>query len=192
MNTPSQPPRFVLLDRDGVINTAVRNGYVLAPDAIKILPGAPEAIARLNAAGYRVAVASNQQCVGKGELSEAGLDAITQVVRDRVAAAGGTIEAFFYCRHLASNGCDCRKPKPGLLLQAQRAFGFDLAATYFVGDAYTDLETAANARCPAIFVRSGLDAARYDAGEPFPAPSAAVVADLAEAVDFILRNDACP
>ena len=179
--------RFVLLDRDGVLNEAVRDGYVTGVEMLRLLPGAAEAIARLNRNGFEAIVVSNQQCVGKGILSQEGLAAITEALGDAIEeVAGGVVADFLYCTHLSSDGCLCRKPKPGLLLEAQRRYGFDLATTYFVGDSFSDLLTAAAAGCPSIFVLSGLDAQRYTAGEPFPHAPAHIARDLSEAVDWIL------
>jgi D-glycero-D-manno-heptose 1,7-bisphosphate phosphatase len=152
-----------------------------------MLPGAADAIARLNRAGYGVIVVSNQQCVGKGLLSAAGLKAISEEIRRQVRdQAGGEILDFFYCTHLAAEQCACRKPKPGLLLHAQAAYGFDLSNTFFVGDSFSDVETARNAGCPPIFVLSGLDAWRYQNGETPPGQAVQTAADLAAAVDWML------
>jgi D-glycero-D-manno-heptose 1,7-bisphosphate phosphatase len=175
-----------LLDRDGVINVQI--GYVTRPEELRLLPGAGEAIGALTRAGFVVAVVSNQQCVGKGIISRQELDAISDLLRDRVAAHGGVIDAFFYCPHLASDGCACRKPRPGLIEQARARYGFQPSGVFFVGDSYTDMEAAANAGCRAIFVRSGDDAARHDAGEPFPRPPEHVVDDLRAAVPLILQE----
>lgn len=181
--------RFVLLDRDGVINEVVRGGYVTDVEGVRLIPGAAAAIAELNGAGYGVAVVSNQQCVGKGLLSLDGLTEISAAIRDAVEReSGGRIDDFFYCPHLASEECACRKPRPGLLIQAQERFGFDLSETYFVGDSYGDVATAGNAGCRSVLVLSGLDAERYRAGEPPPHPPEHVAADLQAAVRYILAG----
>jgi D-glycero-D-manno-heptose 1,7-bisphosphate phosphatase len=188
-DVPNTIARYVLLDRDGVINEAVRDAYVTSPSMVRLLPGAAEAIARLNRAGYGVIVVSNQQCVGKGLLSAPGLDAITEEIHRQVRdRAGGTILDFLYCTHRASERCACRKPEPGLLLQAQRKYGFDLGDTYYVGDSFSDLETARNAGCPAVFVLSGLDASRYKAGETPAVEPAHIADDLASAVRCVLAG----
>ncbi len=185
--TQHSDERYVLVDRDGVINEATRDGYVTSPEMVRLLPGSAEAIARLNRAGIRIIVVSNQQCVGKGLLSVSELDAISEEVRRQVRKrSGGEILEFLYCTHLAADECACRKPKAGLLLQARTKYGFDLSATVFIGDSYTDIETAHNAGCSAIFVLSGLDAWRYRNGDALPAPTAAVTDDLNSAVDWLL------
>ena len=179
--------RFILLDRDGVLNEAVRDGYVTRADMLRLLPGAAEAVAELNRNGFGVVVLSNQQCVGKGLLSAEELEEITRALRDAVRReAGGDILDFFYCPHLAADGCSCRKPQPGLILQARERYGFDPAVTFLVGDSYSDLETAARAGCPSIFVLSGLDAQRHRDGDPLPHAPAHVAEDLPAAVRWVL------
>lgn len=185
----SQKTKFVLVDRDGVINEVVRDGYVTDVEGVRLLPGAAVAIAELNGAGFGVIVVSNQQCVGKGLLSLDELEGISAAIRDGVATkSGGHIEDFFYCPHLASEECACRKPKPGLLIQARERFGFDLSETYFVGDSYRDVETAGNAGCRCVFVLSGLDAERYRTGEPPPNAPEHIAADLLGAARYILEG----
>lgn len=190
-NAEAALAKFVLLDRDGVINVAVRNGYVISVEQVRVLPGVGRAIARLNAHGYRVVVVSNQQCVGKGLISQADLDAITEAICEEVRAEGGSIEAFLYCPHLASDGCACRKPAPGLVLEAQRRYGFDLAQTYFIGDSHTDLETARQAGCRALFVLSGLDAEPCGPGSTLVGEGVKVFKDLEEAVIFLTCGVEC-
>lgn len=181
--------RVILLDRDGVINEAVRNGYVLEVDGLRLLPGSSAAIVQLERAGFTIVVVSNQQCVGKGLLSAEGLDLITEALREQIIeSSGGRVADFFYCPHLAAQNCACRKPKPGLLLQAQKRYGFDLRETFFVGDTYGDVETAHRAGCRSIFVLSGLDAQRYRDGEAFPTLPEHVAEDLQGAVRHVLAG----
>jgi D-glycero-D-manno-heptose 1,7-bisphosphate phosphatase len=178
-------PRFVLLDRDGVINVNIQGDYILNADMLELLPGAAEAIAELNRAGIEIVVASNQQCVGKGLLSAADLDALTRELEVRIRAeSGGAIREFLYCTDLANTGSLRRKPEPGMLFDAQAKYGFDPAATYFLGDSFSDIEAAKRAGCRAIFLLGGNDDKRYHAGDPLPM-DVPVVADLAAAVPII-------
>lgn len=181
--------KFVILDRDGVINRVTRGEYITSPEMIDLLPGAARAIAQLNARGYSIIVVSNQQCVALGLLTCEGLDLVSESLRAVLLKEGGYIEAFYYCTHLKTDACDCRKPQPGLLLEAQRRFGFDLAATYFVGDMYSDVLTAKNAGCRSIFALGGLDDELHQRGEPFPHAPEYVARDLADAVAYILAKD---
>ena len=181
--------KFVILDRDGVINRVTRGQYITSPEMIELLPGAADAVARLNAAGYSIIVVSNQQCVALGLLTSEGLELVSESLRAMLRAEEAHIEAFFYCTHLKTAACECRKPQPGLLLEAQRRFGFDLASTYFVGDMYSDMMTAKNAGCRSIFTLGGLDDELHRRGEPFPHPPEYISRDLADAAAYILAKD---
>jgi histidinol-phosphate phosphatase family protein len=143
----------VILDRDGVLNRRPPRGeYVRDAAGFEWLPGSLEALRSFHEAGYRVMVASNQAGVARGQLTTESLEAIHERMRTEARAAGGAIDAIYYCPHDWDAGCDCRKPKPGLLFQAQRAFSLDLTRTYFLGDDERDLEAAAAAGAPALLV----------------------------------------
>lgn len=174
--------RFVLLDRDGVINRKVQNGYVTEWNEFLFLPGAFEALRRLAAGGFLPIVVSNQAGVGKGRMSLLALNQITARFVRRVEACGGRIHKVYYCTHRKDARCLCRKPRPGLLLQAQRENHFDLGSTYFIGDSVSDLVAAERAGCPAILV-SGNPASL---AKGYSSRPAAVAPDLLSAVDFIL------
>ncbi len=176
--------RFVLLDRDGVIN-ADRDDYVKNVGELVIFPWAPPAIARLCRAGFRIAVVSNQQGVGRGHVQEEDLQAIERAIRSAVVEAGGEIAAFRYCRHLSSDGCDCRKPKPGMILDLQREFALELSETFYVGDTWKDVVAAHAAGCRSLLVLTGHT--RPEDVPSLPAQPEAVFPTLAEAVEFILR-----
>jgi D-glycero-D-manno-heptose 1,7-bisphosphate phosphatase len=133
----------VILDRDGVLNrrpAAAR--YVERPDQIEWLPGAREALRAFREAGYRVIVASNQAGVARGHLTLQALAAIHEQMQAQAHAAGGAIDAFYCCPHDWDAGCECRKPQPGLLFQAQRDFALDLTRTWFLGDDERDRQAA--------------------------------------------------
>lgn len=137
--------RAVLLDRDGVINTEV--DYLWRPEDLAFVPGVPQALAALQAAGWALVVVTNQSGIARGYYGEDDYQRLTAHLRDRLAAeAGVTLDAVLHCPHLPDaavaayrRDCDCRKPAPGLLLQAQRALGLDLAASVMVGDKGSDL-----------------------------------------------------
>jgi D-glycero-D-manno-heptose 1,7-bisphosphate phosphatase len=150
---PNQTQRFVLLDRDGVINRRIVGGYVTSWGEFEFLPGALDGLRMLAENGYAALVISNQACVGKKLLNVAQLETITQRFLTEVALAGGNIRQVYYCVHEESDRCSCRKPQPGAILRAQLDYAFDPQCTYFVGDAATDLQAAASAGCPGILVR---------------------------------------
>ena len=145
----------VFLDRDGVINENVTGDYVRSWEALRILPGALEAIADLTRAGYPIVVVSNQQGVGKGLMTASDVEEIHQRLAGAIERSGGRVAAVRYCPHLADEGCVCRKPKPGLLVAAAAELGVDLAKSVFVGDAVSDVEAARAAGCRPILVRTG-------------------------------------
>jgi histidinol-phosphate phosphatase family protein len=143
----------VLLDRDGVLNRRPEiAGYVRRPDDVEWLPGALEAVHRLTASGVRLIVVSNQAGVARGAMTPADLAAVEDQMRSEISAAGGEIARFYYCTHGWDEGCDCRKPRPGMLFQAQRDFDLDLSLVPFVGDDDRDGEAAAAAGCPFFMV----------------------------------------
>ena len=155
--------RLVILDRDGVINRTVE-GYVLKPDHWEPLPGSLEAIARFTKAGYRIAVATNQSGVGRGLFDLATLAAIHAKMHQAVAEAGGRIDAIFFCPHAADSRCDCRKPKPGMILEILRRYGAEPVGITVVGDSLRDLQAAAAVGCRPVLVLSGKGRKTMQAG----------------------------
>jgi D-glycero-D-manno-heptose 1,7-bisphosphate phosphatase len=137
-----------LLDRDGVLNRKPpRAEYVRNWSEFEWLPGAKTALAQLKAAGYRLIVISNQAGVARGAMSQADLDALNRRMQEEAMEAGGEIDAIYTCTHGWEEGCECRKPKAGLLFQAQRDFNFDLTRAVFVGDDERDAAAADAAGC---------------------------------------------
>jgi D-glycero-D-manno-heptose 1,7-bisphosphate phosphatase len=154
----------LILDRDGVLNRRPpRAEYVRRPEDVEWLPGVFEALRLLGDAGYRFVVVSNQAGVARGVMSMSDLAAVEQRMREGLEQAGVRIERFYYCPHGWDDGCDCRKPRPGMLFQAQRDFQLDLSRTLFVGDDERDGEAAHAAGARFAMVdenRSLLDIAR--------------------------------
>jgi D-glycero-D-manno-heptose 1,7-bisphosphate phosphatase len=139
----------VILDRDGVLNKKPpRARYIKSWQEFEWLPGAKESLALLNAAGYRVIIISNQAGIARGEMTDTALETIHQTMKMEAAEAGGHIEAIYYCPHGWDDGCECRKPRPGMLFQAQRDYQLDLTRTCFIGDDDRDGEAAERAGCP--------------------------------------------
>ena len=134
--------KLVILDRDGVINVD-SDAFIKSPDEWVAIPGSLEAIARLNQAGYRVAIASNQSGIGRGLFDMAALNAMHQKMNRAAAAVGGRIDAVFFCPHTARRQCECRKPKPGMLKKIVERFEIDPEDTPMVGDSLRDLQAGA-------------------------------------------------
>ncbi|HTV40991.1 MAG TPA: HAD-IIIA family hydrolase [Candidatus Sulfotelmatobacter sp.] len=143
----------IILDRDGVLNEkAPRANYVRNWGEFKWLPGARESLRLLNEAGFRVIVVSNQAGIGRGAMSENDLFDIHRRMVKEAEQAGGRIDSIYYCPHDWDEGCECRKPKPGMLFQAQHDFNLDLSRTLFIGDDERDEQAAEAAGCLSALV----------------------------------------
>ena len=146
--------KLIILDRDGVINQD-SDLYIKSAAEWRPLKGAAEAIARLNHAGYRVAVATNQSGIGRGLFDMATLNLMHEKMHKVVAQAGGRIDAVFYCPHKDDDQCACRKPKPGMLHDIAQRFNVDLKGVPCVGDAVRDMQAGAQAGCDPVLVKTG-------------------------------------
>ena len=156
--------RAAFLDRDGVINRKAREGeYVTRWDEVQIVPGVAEAIALLNQAGVRVIVASNQRCVAKGLITIFELEVLHRRMCEAVANHGAKIDAIYYCPHETQPPCRCRKPQPGMLLDAARDHDIDLSASWMIGDSHADVEAGRNAGCKTALLAARDDSVKTDA-----------------------------
>jgi len=177
--------RTVFVDRDGVINVN-RPEYVTNWSAFKFLPGSLPAFALLADRGFEVVIVTNQSAVNRGLLSRARLAEIHAQMCATIAHHGGRVRAVLYCPHRPDEDCACRKPRPGLLLQARQQLGVDTSAAVLVGDHPTDLEAARQAGCRSILVLSGRTSGWTD-DEP-PAGCIGVVPDLLAAAERIVAE----
>lgn len=185
------PLKLVILDRDGTINED-RDDFVKAPEEWVPIPGALEAIARLNHAGWHAVVASNQSGIGRGLFDMAALNAIHLKMGQLLARHGGRIDAVFFCPHAPEDRCDCRKPLPGLFHQIGQRYGVPLRDVPVVGDVLRDLQAGAAAGCQPHLVRTGKAAKMTDeqiAGIVAQVPGTVVHADLNAFVDWLLRRE---
>src|ERR1051325_1397253 len=146
--------RLVILDRDGVINKE-SDAFIKSPEEWAPIPGSVEAIARLYKSGYKVVVASNQSGVGRNLFSLDTLAAIHGRMKREVEAAGGKIDSIFFCPHAPDAGCDCRKPKTGLMKQIMERYKVDLKDVPMIGDSGRDLAAARAVGARPILVRTG-------------------------------------
>jgi D-glycero-D-manno-heptose 1,7-bisphosphate phosphatase len=182
--------KLVILDRDGTIN-ADSDEFIKSPQEWEPLPGALEAIARLNHAGWHVAIASNQSGLGRGLFDVASLNAMHAKMHKLLSAFGGRVDAIFYCPHTPDDGCSCRKPLPGLFEQIGERFGVELKGTPVVGDGLRDMQAAAAAGCEPHLVLTG-KGAEFD-GQPLPDTFPAgtrVHRDLAAFADYLVSRPA--
>jgi D-glycero-D-manno-heptose 1,7-bisphosphate phosphatase len=185
--------KLVILDRDGTINQD-SDEFIKSPEEWIPLPGALEAIAKLNHAGWQVVIASNQSGLGRGLFDVASLNAMHARMNKMLAGVGGRIEAVFYCPHTPEEDCSCRKPKPGLFTQIGERFGVELAGVPVVGDSVRDLQGGVAAGCEPHLVLTGKAAALR--GQPLPPefPSDTRVHDdlMAFARHWLARDEARP
>lgn len=175
---PTGTRRWLILDRDGVINHD-SDAYIRSPDDWQPIAGALAALARLHRAGFGLVVATNQSGIGRGYFDVAALDAIHARMRAAITASGGQVAAIAYCPHRPDAGCDCRKPAPGLLLRLMTECGFAPGDAVMVGDAERDLEAARAAGVAALVVGERATELAHTFGVPG-------FADLAAAADWLL------
>jgi D-glycero-D-manno-heptose 1,7-bisphosphate phosphatase len=174
--------KLVILDRDGTINHD-SDQYIKSPAEWRPIKGSIEAIARLSRAGYRVVVATNQSGIARGLFDTATLIAINATMQRAAAQSGGRIDAVFFCPHAADASCECRKPKPGMLLEIGTRFNVSLNEVYMVGDARRDVDAAAAAHARPVLVLTGKgESTRAEGGLP---PGTLVFPDLASFAEHI-------
>ena len=177
--------KLIVLDRDGTINHDSEQ-FIKSPEEWRPIPGSLEAIARLNHAGYRVVVATNQSGIGRGLFDMGTLNAIHEKMHRALAQVGGRVDAVFYCPHTADATCDCRKPKPGLLREAGRRFNVDMKGVAAIGDGLRDLQAAESVGCQPMLVLTGKGEKTLRDGN-FP-KNTVIFPDLAFAVSALLAN----
>lgn len=148
------PRSAVFLDRDGVINRD-RSDYVKSWEEFEFLPGVLEAFRLLAPCPHRVVVVSNQSAIGRGLVSREIVDKIHARMTEAIRRGGGRLDAVYYCPHRPDEDCLCRKPRPGLLLQAASELDIDLRASWLIGDDLRDLESAVAAGIRPVLVRTG-------------------------------------
>jgi D-glycero-D-manno-heptose 1,7-bisphosphate phosphatase len=186
--------KLVILGRDGILNL-YRDDHVKAPDEWQPIEGALEAVARLNHAGWHTVVATNQSGIGRGMIDMASVNAVHAHMNQRLMAVGGRVDAVFFCPHTPEDGCDCRKPLPGLMKEIGKRYGIDLRLVPMVADTLRDLQAAQAAGCEPHLVCSGR--ARALAEDELAriceqVPGTVVHADLGAFADHLLRRDHQP
>jgi D-glycero-D-manno-heptose 1,7-bisphosphate phosphatase len=175
--------KAVFLDRDGTVNIGIPTyERVDTLDKVALLPNSIEALRLLARQGYTVFFITNQAGLAEGLITQAEFDAINAKVLDLISPSGITISKTYVCPHGEKDNCECRKPKPKLLLDAAREFDIDLAASWMIGDRSSDVMTGVNAGTKTILVKTGVPTVE-SAEATFTAPS------LLEAVEFIIQ---CP
>ena len=178
--------KLIILDRDGTINRD-SDDYIKSPDEWLPLPGSVEAIARLCQAGWHIAIASNQSGLGRGLFDLATLNLMHDKMNKLLAAAGGRVDAIFFCPHLPQDNCQCRKPLPGLFEQIGERFGVPLDQVHAVGDTLRDAQAAALAGCQTHLVCTGKSEGYSGSTPPENFPPQTLVHDnLSAFADWVL------
>ena len=184
--------KLVILDRDGTLN-AETDAFIARPDQWQALPGALEAVARLNQAGFTVVLAANIPGLGRGLIDMAALNEIHARMHKELAALGGRLDSVFFCPHVPEDACDCRKPQPGLFTQISQRYGVPLAQVHAVGNSLADTQAAHAAGCRVHLVLTGRGRPEHTA--PLPeafGPDVQVHADLATFADDLLAQADAP
>ncbi len=176
--------RFVLLDRDGVINQD-SDAFIKSPDEWQPIPGSLEAIALLNNHGYKVAVITNQSGLARGLFDMETLAEIHDKMLIMTSAKGGDITDIYYCPHGPDDNCACRKPKPGLLQEFSQDHKIDLAGIFCVGDSFRDLQAAWSVGANPLLVKTGKGQRTLKENPNLDTP---VFADLYAASQFIISQ----
>ncbi|WP_243371997.1 D-glycero-beta-D-manno-heptose 1,7-bisphosphate 7-phosphatase [Geotalea sp. SG265] len=186
----TETKRAVFLDRDGTIN--VEKEYLYRIHDCRLIPNAAEAVRLLNDAGFLVVVVTNQSGIGRGYYDELQLEALHRHMEQELTRAGARIDAWYFCPHHPDHGtgdyrreCACRKPLPGMLLQAAADLSIDLAASFMIGDKMADVEAGRAAGCRSLLVRTGYGSSE----EQFLPPDVAVFDDLWAAGQAIVSGD---
>lgn len=172
--------RALFIDRDGTIAKDVP--YCSRPEDFELLPGVGEAIRQLNKKGFRVIVITNQSGIARGYFTEEMLERIHQKMREDLARHGARIDAIYYCPHDPEEGCQCRKPKPGLIYQAAKEHSIELSKSFFIGDKSLDIEAGHAAGCKVVLISDGGEVS-------YPRAPEFVARNIIEASQWIIR---CP
>ncbi len=176
----------IFLDRDGVI-IEHRPGYVLSWSDVVFYPQALAALARLRVRMFKIAIITNQSAIGRGLLSTETADDINRRIEQVIEIAGGRIDGTFVCPHHPQDGCPCRKPRPGLILQAANSLGIDLTSSILIGDNLGDLQAGQAAGVPRLaLVRTGLGSQQLQAPPPKGLIEFSIYSDLEEALRCLL------
>ncbi len=179
--------KFVILDRDGVINenAPAEHSYITKIEEFKVFDYVPDCIKQLNDSGYSILVVTNQSAIAKGLLSKKDLERMHTALEEKVKDKGGIIEAIYYCPHNADDNCSCRKPKVGMLLKAQKEKGLNLEETYYIGDSNEDVTLAKSMGCRMIYLLSNRGKWQIQDKPKWPYQPDYIVNDLRDAVKII-------
>ena len=180
--------KVVILDRDGVINVDLMT-YVTSPAEFEVIEGSLEAMAKLTANNYKIAIATNQACIGKEIITEEGLKNIHDHMINLLSKAGGLINHIAYCPHTPAANCKCRKPEVGLLKEIEEELNIPLKGKYFIGDKDSDIKAGRNFGCTPLLIKKGGYGEKVFRTVNSP-PDEQCFDNLNDAVNYILRQEA--
>ena len=175
--------KFIFLDRDGVINEDLFD-YVKSPLEFKFIKGSLEAIIKLSKSGFQIIVVTNQACIGTGIATTQDVENVHKFMEDAIIKRGGMINRFMVCPHDKNEGCKCRKPEIGLLVEAEKQIGENLRGSFFIGDKESDVIAALDFECVPLLVKTGYGSKTLES-ENLP-KYIKVFRNLSEAVDYVL------
>ncbi|MDG2061821.1 MAG: D-glycero-beta-D-manno-heptose 1,7-bisphosphate 7-phosphatase [SAR86 cluster bacterium] len=179
------PNKVLILDRDGVINEDLWD-YVKVPEDFKPIHGSIESIATLYQSGYKITVATNQACIGKGIISDEELKRVHNFMLEIIEEKGGKVDCIAYCPHSPEEKCNCRKPEIGLLTKIENELKINLEGSYFIGDKESDVLAARNFGCIPLLVKTGYGKKTLES--PFCPKEEHCFEDLKHAAAYILKN----
>ncbi len=188
VDTPLRRGRAVFLDRDGVINEN-RADHVKSWNEFKFLEGSLDGLARLATTDFKIVIASNQSAVGRKLITRETLEEIHWRMTEQIEEAGGRVDHVAYCPHTPEEECDCRKPRPGLLIQASRKLELDPSRSYMIGDSWRDIEAGEAAGCTIVLVRTGMGQDTLTRLDELNGHRPAVVDNLTAAIDWIIERE---
>jgi D-glycero-D-manno-heptose 1,7-bisphosphate phosphatase len=174
------------MDRDGTVSEEI--GYMYDAGLYKPFSYAGPAIRRINDSGMKAVLITNQSGIGRGYFEEAAVHQVHDLLRVELERYGARLDAVYFCPHHPEAGCDCRKPRPGMLRQAQKELNVDLAGSYVIGDKQVDVETAYSVGAKSILVLTGYGREERDAHKQSAHQPHLVAENLAEAIDAILAG----
>jgi D-glycero-D-manno-heptose 1,7-bisphosphate phosphatase len=174
------------MDRDGTVSEEI--GYMYDAGLYKPFPWAGPAIRKINESGMKAVLITNQSGIGRGYFDEAAVDKVHEILREELARHNARLDAIYICPHHPEAGCNCRKPGPGMLLQAKQELDIDLTTSYVIGDKYIDIETAHRVGAKGILVLTGYGLAQREEYKDSEHQPHLVVGNLMDAVDAILSG----
>jgi D-glycero-D-manno-heptose 1,7-bisphosphate phosphatase len=179
--------KAIFMDRDGTVSEEV--GYIYHAGLYKVYSWSGPAIRKINEHGMKAVLITNQSGVGRGYFDEASVDEVHKILRTELAAYNAKLDAIYVCTHHPEAGCDCRKPNPGMLLQAQRELKVELTQSFVIGDKYLDVQTAHNVGAKGILVLTGYGREEREKHKTSAHQPDFVAENLMEAVDAILNGE---